>query len=166
MTTPVSFTIRPPSQPSSTGQTQADGRANGPSSSSSSSSTTGAPSITPFRISTAPARPSPLSTSSYHRNSRRDEPVRRSAFGGDDDDGDERDGPSSRHGRSSGKGKGRGGDEAITGFNDRGGVQSLNPDVPVGPLVILLYLIGIGGKVRLRKLRGNRLICLKVDRGS
>jgi hypothetical protein len=116
MSTPISFTIRPP--------------INGSSSSSSNTDQNRTPTAAPFRIPTAPIRPSPLSTSSYTRRSEQDRP-RRSAFGGDDDDEDDVD--QGRQGAGRGKGKGK--DEAIVGFNEDG-LETSNRTKPAGPMVI------------------------------
>ena len=116
MSTPISFTIRPP--------------INGSSSSSSDTDQNRTPTAAPFRIPAPPIRPSSLSTSSYTRRSEQDRP-RRSAFGGDDDDEDDAD-----HGRQgAGRGKGKGKDEAIVGFNENG-LETSNKTRAAGPMVI------------------------------
>ncbi|KAJ9103272.1 hypothetical protein QFC21_002695 [Naganishia friedmannii] len=130
MSTPVSFTVRPPTRPHSP-----------QSSTPSSRETSSAPEAprSAFRIATAPGRPSPLGPagSGGGRSGRtatggRDRFGRIRLGGHEDSDDDDDDDQGRFSGQASGKSRR---DEEIVGLGE-GGVESKIPVKPAGPLVI------------------------------
>jgi hypothetical protein len=120
MSNPISFTIRPPSRPTTPSSSSLASSPNGSreQSTTADEARNAAPNRQAIRISAAPSRPSPLGPGSS-RNGRpphggRDKYGRMTFAAGDEEDSDE------EAQRFRGKGKGRERDEEITGFGEGG----------------------------------------------